>query len=273
MLSDHRQNTIINYLKVKPSSHGQLDIELLVIPELDKVKNDISPDERKLIEETFKEQGTNLIPIIVRRIEPDEEDREYEVVYGQKWCIIAEEMGIDRLWTWVFDLEEDQKEDQIPLIQEKMAALAGSEVIKQIQTPKEDNQSQFNKVIKQLQKNQDQLIKRIEQLEEIYQKNIEALQTKLDDINSKLSSSTPPISAHVDDQTIVNAFNEWEESKLTNKLGSLRIIGQVGSTNLEKVIRSIITERQKQKFSSLLDLNRVTKLGPKTIDKIKQNWN
>jgi len=118
-----RQETIINYLRVKPSNHGEVETVLLAIPEREKVKSEISQEERKLIEETFKEQGTNLIPIIVRRIEPDEEEHEYEVVYGQKWCIIAEELGIDRLWTWVFDL----KDNEIPLIQEKMAALAGNQ--------------------------------------------------------------------------------------------------------------------------------------------------
>ena len=114
------QETIIHYLRVKPSNHGEVETVLLKIPEREKIKSEISADEWKLIEETFKEQGANLIPIIVRRIEPDEEEHEYEVVYGQKWCIIAEELGIDRLWTWVFDLENNQ----VPLIQEKMAALA-----------------------------------------------------------------------------------------------------------------------------------------------------
>ncbi|PNW65437.1 UNVERIFIED_CONTAM: hypothetical protein BEN50_22975 [Euhalothece sp. KZN 001] len=117
-----RQETIIDYLRVKPSTHGEVETGLLAIPNKEKVKNEILQQERELIEETFKEQGTNLIPIIVRRIEPDEEEHEYEVVYGQKWCIIAEELGIDRLWTWVFDLEDDQ----VPLIQEKMGALAGN---------------------------------------------------------------------------------------------------------------------------------------------------
>lgn len=116
------QEKIIHYLRVKPSNHGEVERVLLAIPNKEKVKSEISQQERELIEETFKEQGTNLIPIIVRRIEPDEEEHEYEVVYGQKWCIIAEELEIDRLWTWVFDL----KDDQVPLIQEKMADLAGN---------------------------------------------------------------------------------------------------------------------------------------------------
>jgi len=118
-----RQETIIDYLRVKPSTHGEVETGLLAIPNKENVKNEILQQERELIEETFKEQGTNLIPIIVRRIEPDEEDHEYEVVYGQKLCIIADELGIDRLWTWVFDLEDDQ----VPLIQEKMKALAGNQ--------------------------------------------------------------------------------------------------------------------------------------------------
>jgi hypothetical protein len=121
MQSKSRQEKIINYLRVKPSNHGEIETVLLAIPHREQIE--ISPNERQVIEDTFKEQGTNLIPIIVRRIEPDENECEYEVVYGQKWCIVAEELGIERLWAWVFDLEDSQ----IPLVREQMDALAGSQ--------------------------------------------------------------------------------------------------------------------------------------------------
>lgn len=159
MSNKTRQEKIIDYLRVKPSNHGEVETVLLAIPEREKIKSDISPDERKLIEETFKEQGTNLIPIIVRRIEPDEDDREYEVIYGQKSCIIAEEMGIDRLWTWVFDLEDDQ----VPLIQQKMDALAGNPVLEAESKPSFHQESQskaqtqsYNDVVKAVEINLEQ---------------------------------------------------------------------------------------------------------------------
>jgi hypothetical protein len=159
MSNKTRQEKIIDYLRVKPSNHGEVETVLLAIPEREKIKSDISPDERKLIEETFKEQGTNLIPIIVRRIEPDEDDREYEVIYGQKSCIIAEEMGIDRLWTWVFDLEDDQ----VPLIQQKMDALAGNPVLEAESKPFFHQESQskaqtqsYNDVVKAVEINLEQ---------------------------------------------------------------------------------------------------------------------
>jgi len=149
-----RQETIIHYLRVKPSNHGEIETVLLFIPEREKIKSEISTDERKLIEETFKEQGTNLIPLIVRRIEPDEKDREYEVVYGRKWCIVAEEIGIDRLWTWVFDL----KDSEIPLIQEKMSALAGNQTSLELASSSKTSEVQMQETTQ----SSDGLVKAIE---------------------------------------------------------------------------------------------------------------
>ncbi|MDR9405239.1 MAG: hypothetical protein RI580_17610 [Halothece sp. Uz-M2-17] len=213
------QEKIIHYLRVKPSTHGEVETVLLAIPNKEKVKSEISQEERKLIEETFKEQGTNLIPIIVRRIEPDEEDHEYEVVYGQKWCIIADELRIDRLWTWVFDL----KDSDVPLIQEKMAALAGSQNVPNI----------YRKDIQRL----ETAIQRIEnklptKLDVLYAFNyIETseLLEKLAFANIKGKTA----------QKIVNSVKEERQKRYFQSLNELekRVIG-LGSTSIFNILDS-----------------------------------
>lgn len=110
----NRQETIINYLRVKPQSFGEVEAEIV------KAKGAIAPIKRQLIESTLKQQGTNLIPIVIRRIDEDDEGNEYEAIYGHEWVLIAHEMGINRLHAWIMDVTDDQ----IPEIQETMRMLA-----------------------------------------------------------------------------------------------------------------------------------------------------
>lgn len=284
MSSDNRQNTIINYLKVQPSSHGQLDIELLAIPDKETVKSEISQDERKLIEQTFREQGTNLIPIIVRRIEPDKEEHEYEVVYGQKWCIIAEELGIERLWTWVFDLENDE----VPLIQQKMAALAGSQPLLEPKKLEDNTNSvQLIDIMNRLQENHSYLINqlnkvqesyknlnnRIEELEKSSHNNLQELNSKLNEILSKISSTTTTTNNNTSNSDILNAFNNWKIPDLKSKLQKLNI-NNMNQDKFERGIRSIENERKHNYFTSLSNLQqRVNGWGKATFQHIKENWN
>ncbi|MFW6296437.1 MAG: hypothetical protein ACOC04_04535 [Halothece sp.] len=257
------QETIINYLRVKPSNHGEVETVLLAVPDKETVKSEISPDERKLIEQTFKEQGTNLIPIIVRRIEPDEEEHEYEVVYGQKWCIIAEELGIDRLWTWVFDLENDE----VPLIQQKMAALAESQEFFTKLEPqkKEENQSQ------QVQENSsDGLVKAFEVnlepslLAEVKAGKIQAT-FEIKPTSKEVEPQPPP-----KEQSILDAFNNLSRAELSNKLQRANISNNVAQT----ILNSLEQKRNECKFESFRDLqNRVNQLGERRIISIIDSWN
>ena len=85
---------------------------------------DLEPDRRSTLENSLREQGSNLIPLLVRRVEPDDDDREYEVIFGVDWFIVAEDLGIDRLWVWVFDLDPEQAE----VAYEEMQRLTQSEM-------------------------------------------------------------------------------------------------------------------------------------------------
>ena len=115
MKSQTRQETIINYLRVKPQSFGEVETEIVV------GDKEPAPIKRQLIEATLEQQGANLIPIIIRHLpEPDEDENEYEAIYGGEWVQIAKEMGVDRLHAWIMDVSDDQ----IPEIQETMRMLA-----------------------------------------------------------------------------------------------------------------------------------------------------
>ncbi|MCT7950099.1 Rho termination factor N-terminal domain-containing protein [Ancylothrix sp. C2] len=112
------QNALIKRLLPKAINHGQLDTDLIAIrpgflPE-------ITPERRLAIEKSLQAQGGNLATIIVRRSEAYK-DEEYEVVYGEDWCFVAKELGISRLWVWVFDLTDEQA----AALREEMQVLLG----------------------------------------------------------------------------------------------------------------------------------------------------
>lgn len=101
-----RQNRIIEYLKIKPSSSGEVATELLrPWPNLNRT---LSPERYDALKQSLTQQGSNLIPLLIRRAKPDDQGREYEVIYGEDWWQVATELGIDRLWVWVFDLDDPQ---------------------------------------------------------------------------------------------------------------------------------------------------------------------
>ena len=258
-----RQETIIHYLRVKPSNHGEVETVLLAIPEREKVKTEISQQERELIEETFNEQGANLIPIIVRRIEPDEEEHEYEVVYGQKCCIIAEELGIDRLWTWVFDLEDDQ----VPLIQEKMGALAGNQ---EFFTQSESSKNQKSQSQQVQENSSDGLVKAIEvNLEKSLFAEVKAgkIQANFEIKPTSKEVEPPP---KLEQESILEGFNRLSIADLRSKLQRANISNNVART----ILNSLEQQRKDHEFVSLQDLRkRVDQLGEKRIISIIDSWN
>jgi hypothetical protein len=118
-----RQSRIIEYLKIKPTHHGQIETCLLAIP--DGISLEFPSERLEEIRTSLTEQGTNLIPLMVRRSDAYGDDFEYEVIYGEEWCVVARELDIDRLWVWMFDLDDQQAQ----VARAEMARLAGGEVV------------------------------------------------------------------------------------------------------------------------------------------------
>lgn len=100
-----RQQQIIDRLRPKPVHHGQLETILIAVPTLK--PEEIAPERRRVLEDSLTQEGSNLVPLIVRRTDAYA-DEEYEVIYGADWCLVARELDIQRLWVWVFDLDDEQ---------------------------------------------------------------------------------------------------------------------------------------------------------------------
>ncbi|MEA5617164.1 hypothetical protein VB711_04835 [Cronbergia sp. UHCC 0137] len=106
MTSLETSNSIIDRLRIKPISHGQIYTFQIAIPSSEIVE--ISLERQEYLKSSLIQQGTNLIPLIVRRTEAYSEEEEYELVYGADWCLVAKELDIERLWVWVFDMTDEQ---------------------------------------------------------------------------------------------------------------------------------------------------------------------
>ncbi len=100
--SEAERQKIIEYLKVKPVHHGQLDISQIYVPE----KQVISPPDGYV--EIINHFQANLHPIVVRRTDQYGEDQEYELIYGGDWYQAAKRAGLTKIWVWVFDLTNEQ---------------------------------------------------------------------------------------------------------------------------------------------------------------------
>jgi len=115
-----RRDRIVEYLRIKPISHGQVYTFQIAIPKSEDLE--ISSQRRENLKRSLTQQGSNLIPLIVRRTEAYSEEEEYEVVDGADWCLVAKELDIEKLWVWVFDMTDEQA----AAAKEEMQQLLGS---------------------------------------------------------------------------------------------------------------------------------------------------
>ncbi|MBE9182815.1 ParB N-terminal domain-containing protein [Oculatella sp. LEGE 06141] len=99
-----RQQHIAQRLIPKSIDNGQLDTFLIAVP---LSESNVDPARLALLKESIKSQGSNLLTLVVRRTDAYEEE-EYEVVYGADWLIAAKELDIEKVWVWVFDLDDEQ---------------------------------------------------------------------------------------------------------------------------------------------------------------------
>lgn len=114
-----RQKKIVEYLQIKPISHGQIYTFQMAVPPSTPTKT--SPERFETISYSLTQQGTNLISLIVRRTKNYAEEEEYEVIYGVDWYLVAKEIGIEKLWVWVFDMTDEEAQ----IAQQEMELLAG----------------------------------------------------------------------------------------------------------------------------------------------------
>ena len=107
MNQDIRRELISKNLGIKPINHGQVYTFQIAIP--DSRKQDFSLEQRQAIEQSLLAHQSNLISLVIRRTNAyADEDIEYELVYGVDWLQIAQELNIEKVWAWVFDLTDEQ---------------------------------------------------------------------------------------------------------------------------------------------------------------------
>jgi hypothetical protein len=106
MSLSERQIQIGSYLGIQPIIHGQIHTFQIAIPNAETIE--ILPERREILAQTLREHQSNLGSLVVRRTKAYDDKKEYEIVYGADWCIVAEELEIERLWVWVFDLTDEQ---------------------------------------------------------------------------------------------------------------------------------------------------------------------
>ncbi|MEG3863343.1 Rho termination factor (modular protein) [Microcoleus sp. herbarium12] len=154
------QNRIVEYLRIKPISHSQIYTSQIAVPETQ--GGEIPRERREALRRSLIEQGSNLIPLIVRPTEAYSNEEEYEVVCGSDWCIVAKELGIEQMWAWVFEMTDEE----VVAAQAEMEHLAPQPTQK---TPQLENLLQqfeisFQNKVESLTKQIEQSLKRNEDL-------------------------------------------------------------------------------------------------------------
>ncbi|MGB3612783.1 MAG: hypothetical protein WBA10_03245 [Elainellaceae cyanobacterium] len=107
MSQDLRRELISRNLGIKPINHGLVYSFQIAIPE--SKKQSIPLERQQALETSLVTQGSNLSSLIIRRTNTyDDEDIEYELVHGADWLQVAQELEIEKVWAWVFDLTDEQ---------------------------------------------------------------------------------------------------------------------------------------------------------------------
>lgn len=280
-----RQARIIENLRVKPISHGQVHTFQIAIPESQ--TEELSCGRREVLETSLNKHNSNLVPLIVRRTEAYSEEEEYEVVYGADWCIVARELDVEKLWVWVFDMTDEQA----AAAKAEMEQLTGSsvststELVVNQQTLEPVNlDRQFEILLDQRLK---PITKKIDQLVSNYSstgvENFKSRTEEVADISKQLMHTVhealEPITAKVNQlelgqQEILEKISLGKSSKKkhTGTLDKINL-NTAGSTQLEKVpklgpakVSAILKLRnQKGPFRSLTELTQVSGISQSMI--------
>ncbi|BBD64467.1 hypothetical protein NIES4072_18710 [Nostoc commune NIES-4072] len=165
MQETERHNRIVEYLRIKSISHGQVYTFQIAVPESETVE--VPFEKREYLRNSLTQQGTNLIPLIVRRTEAYSEEKEYEVIYGADWCLVAKELDIEKLWVWVFDMTDEQAAAAKEEMQQLLGFSDSSDSIAVVLPSVSEETESTKKILKQLNKlflEVETLNKKVEQL-------------------------------------------------------------------------------------------------------------
>jgi hypothetical protein len=243
------QNRTVEYLRIKPISHSQIYTSQIAVPE--EQRGEIPRDRREALRRSLIEQGSNLIPLIVRHTEAYSNEEEYEVVCGADWCIVAKELGIEQMWAWIFEMSDEE----VVAAQAEMALLAPQPTQKtaQIETLLQQFELSFQQKVESLTKQIEQSVKKnedllkkqvkaltqpkfeynqIEQIKNLIAKVEQTFNEKVDKLAKKIENSgndNPPTSAVISEMNLESALTQLNdlEQLLSIKLErTIEIINQ-----------------------------------------------
>jgi len=252
------QNRIVEYLRIKPISHSQIYTSQIAVPEPQ--MGEIPRERREALRRSLIEQGSNLIPLIVRPTEAYSNEEEYEVVCGSDWCIVAKELGIEQMWAWVFEMTDEE----VAVAQAEMEHLAPQQTQKTapIETLLQQFELSFQKKVESLTKQIEQSVKKnedllkkqvkalteqnfdrnqIEQIKHLLEQLEKAFHEKVDKMAKKIeqsSSDRPPTSAVISEVNLEGALRQLDELEklLSRKLErTVQTINQFVSDAIEDV--------------------------------------
>ena len=242
------QNRIVEYLRIKPISHSQIYTSQIAIPETQ--GEEIPRDRREALRRSLIEQGSNLIPLIVRRTEDYSNEEEYEVVCGADWCMVAKELGIEQMWAWIFEMTDEE----VAAAQAEMELLAPQKTQKtaQIETLLQQFELSFQRKVESLTKQIEQSVKKnedllkkqvkalteqnfdrdqiaqikhlLEQVEKTFHEKVDKLAKKIEQSGSDI----PAKSAVISDMSLEGALRQLDELE---KLLSIKLERTVQTIN------------------------------------------
>lgn len=175
MVSSTKRKNRQEDLPVQPVSLELTPISKITVP--DSQVRDIPAERYKALVKSLSEQGSNLIPLIVRLTENDDSEQQYEIVRGADWYQVAKEAEIKELWAWIYEMTDEQARIAVAEIEQ----LTKPPVI---ETPNFENLMQqlevsFDKKVDSLTKKIDQSIKKNE---EVLKKQVKSLQDRGTDV-------------------------------------------------------------------------------------------
>ncbi|WP_293353490.1 MULTISPECIES: Rho termination factor (modular protein) [unclassified Microcoleus] len=225
------QNRIVEYLRIKPISHSQIYTSQIAVPETQ--GGEIPRERREALRRSLIEQGSNLIPLIVRPTEAYSNEEEYEVVCGSDWCIVAKELGLEQMWAWVFEMTDEE----VVAAQAEMEHLAPQPTQKtaQLETLLQQFELSFQKKVESLTKQIEQSVKKnedllkkqvkalaeqnfdrdqitqikhlLEQVEKTFHEKVDKLAKKIEQSGSNIS----PQSAVISEMNLEGALRQLDE--------------------------------------------------------------
>nr|WP_052324661.1 hypothetical protein [Hassalia byssoidea] len=263
MKEAERRDRIVEYLRIKPISHGQVYTFQIAIPKSEDLE--ISSERRENLERSLTQQGSNLIPLIVRRTEAYSEEEEYEVVYGADLCHVAKKLDIEKLWVWVFDMTDEQAVTAKEEMQQLLSS-SGS-IASSVQPPSEETESNKH-IIQKLDKLSQQVEtfnKKIEQVTASV-KRIEGSESKQTSNDDKLESISDKV------EQIADAIKKLESSESKQTAIDDKLVQQITEV-VKRIVEDFLSKQQEIKpvinKKTTTDKTKPTGYQAKTKDELK----